>query len=349
MIAQVDVGKGKKHGPSTWDNFVQDHMPWWPNTRRQVKRFFRNPLSVTGLVLIVLFAFIALGAPWLAPPDPNRLHEPYRMPREGFSQIPRPPNAEAWKTFPPDWHLHPFGTMQGQYDIYYGIVWGARNAFRIGVVVVLIAVIIGILVGSLAGYFGGWIDQMLMRFVDILLSFPSIILAIVLVTIIGNQTLDFFGFKFFISRLAALIIAFTFTQWLSYSRLIRGEILSIKEKEYVQAARALGSGSGRIILFHVLPNAIYPVLVAASLDIGSIVLSVSALSFLGLGPGVDFADWGQIISYSREWIMGAHGNPFNYWYVIIIPSLAITLFVLAWNLLGDAFRDILDPKLRGSR
>jgi len=328
-----------------WQQFMEDHLPWWPGTVKQARRFLQNPLSFTGIVLIIFFALIAIFAPWLAPPDALRTNEPYRMPRDGFALQPRPPQMEAWKSFPPDWHKHPFGTMEGQYDIYYGIVWGARNAFRIGVVVVGIAVVIGIIVGSLSGYFGGWIDQLLMRLVDILLSFPTIILAIVLVTVLTNPGVKLFGMSF--DRLTALIIAFTFTQWLSYARLVRGDILSVKEKEFTQAAQAIGAGHLRIIVKHILPNSIYPVLIAASLDIGSVVLSVAALSFLGLGPGTDFADWGQIISYSREWILGAHGNPFHYWYVIIIPSVAITLFVLAWNLLGDAFRDILDPKLKG--
>jgi peptide/nickel transport system permease protein len=328
-----------------WRHFSEDAHSSWTRITKQSRRFFRNPLSVTGLVLIVFFAAIALLAPWLAPPPAERANEPYRMPRDGFAQTPRPPQADAWQNFPPDWSKHPLGTIEGQYDIYYGIVWGARNAFRIGVVVVSVALFIGILIGSLSGYFGGWVDMVLMRFVDILLSFPTIILAVVLVTVIGNQYFEVWGISFFIDRLTALIIAFTFTQWLTYARLIRGDILSVKEKEYVLAAQSIGARDGRIIFKHILPNVIFPVLIAASLDIGSVVLSVAGLSFLGLGPGTDFADWGQIISFSREWIMGTYGNPFNYWYVIIIPSVAITLFVLAWNLLGDAFRDILDPRL----
>lgn len=327
--------------------FGEGETGFWNRARKNIKKFARNPLSVTGAVLIVIFGVIAIAAPWLAPPSELNANEPYKMPRDGFSPIPKPPNPEAWDTFPPDWKLHPFGTMEGQYDIYYGIVWGARSAFRIGVVVVGISLIIGILIGALAGYFGGWVDQMLMRFVDIILAFPNIVLAIVLVTMIGNQQITIFGAKIFIDNLTALIIAFTATQWLTYARLIRGDILAIKEKEFIQSARSLGAGSLKILRSHIIPNTIYPVMIAASLDIGSVVLSVAALSFLGLGPGTDYADWGQIISYSRDWILGARGNPFNYWYVIIIPSLAITLFVLAWNLLGDAFRDILDPKMKG--
>jgi peptide/nickel transport system permease protein len=330
-----------------WSAYEKERLSKWLKFKKELKRFSRNPLSVTGAVLIIIFAAIALAAPWLAPPAEDRLNEPYRMPRDGFSPIPTPPNPEAWNTFPPDWRLHPMGTMQGQYDIYYGIVWGARNAFRIGVFVVGFSLFFGIIVGLLAGFYSGWVDSLLMRFVDILLAFPNIILAIILVTIFGNSYATVFGSEIYISRLSVIIVALVMTQWLVYSRLIRGDILAVKEKEFVQAARSIGASNWRIVSRHVLPNVIFPVIIAASLDIGSVVLTIAALSFIGVGPGIDFADWGQIISYSRDWIKGPENDPFKYWYVIVIPSAAITLFVLAWNLLGDAFRDILDPKLKG--
>lgn len=308
---------------------------------RGVQRFLRNPLSVTGLVLLLLFMLVAILAPWLAPPD--RPWDPYQVPQDGLSPIPKPPNSEAWNTFPPDWHLHPFGVASGGYDIYYGIIWGTRMAFYVGLVVVGFSLLVGLILGSLAGYFGGWFDEVLMRFVDVLLVFPGIVLAITLVVIIGQYpTFDLFGFKISINRLGAAMIAIAATGWLYYARLIRGDILAAKEKDFVQAARALGASHTRIIWRHILPNTIYPVIVAASLDIGSVVLSVAALSFLGLGPEPGYADWGQMISFARQYV-----TQIEYWYVIVIPGLTITLFVLAWNLLGDAFRDVLDPKLKG--
>jgi peptide/nickel transport system permease protein len=318
---------------------------------RGTKRFFRNPLSVTGLFLLILFAFVAIFAPWLAPnpctfltpPDPYCYYDNMQIPQDGINVLPKPPQAAAWQTFPPDWRLHPFGLTSGGYDLYYGIIWGTRSAFMIGLIVVGMSLLVGILLGSLAGYFGGWIDELLMRFIDILLVFPSLVLVITLSVIIAEvPVLNFFGFKFQIDRLGAAIIAITAVNWLAYARLVRGDILAAKEKEYVQAAGAVGSGHARIILRHILPNTIYPVFIYASLDIGGIVLTVAALGFLGLGPELGYADWGQIISFSRQFV-----TQLKYWYVIVIPGLTITLFVLGWNLLGDAFRDVLDPKLRG--
>ncbi len=318
---------------------------------RSTKRFLRNPLSVTGLFLIVFFTAVALFAPWLAPtrcdlegiPSAECQWDANQIPQDGISQLPKPYNPEAWTTFPPDWRLHPFGLTQNGYDLYYGIIWGTRNAFYVGIIVVVFSLIMGILFGSFAGFFGGWIDTLLMRAVDVLFVFPSFILAIVLVVIIHNKPVwEIFGYKFHVEELHAAMFAIAVVNWLIYARLIRGDILSAKEKEYVQAARAVGSSNSQIIWRHILPNTIYPVIVFASLDIGSIVLNIAGLSFLGLGPQPGYADWGQLISFARSFVV----QP-QYWYVVVIPSLAITLFVLGWNLLGDAFRDILDPKMRG--
>lgn len=310
---------------------------------RGLRRFLRNPLSAVGLCLLVLFILIALLAPWLAPPA--HPWDAYKVPQDGLSAIPKPPRAEAWQTFPPDWHMHPFGVASGGYDIYYGIIWGTRTAFFVSLVVVSLSLLIGLLFGSLAAYCGGWVDEILMRSVDVLLIFPDIVLVITLVVIIGRYpNFELFGFTFSIDRLSAVMLALIVAGWTVYARLVRGEILSAKEKEYVLAARTLGAGHTRIIFRHILPNTIYPVLVAASLDIGRVVLAVSGLSFLGLGPEPGYADWGQMVSFARQYV-----TQVKYWYVIVIPGLAITLFVLVWNLLGDAFRDALDPKLSGAR
>jgi len=148
--------------------------------------------------------------------------------------------------------------------------------------------------------------------------------------------------------LEKVMIAIAVVGWPVYARLLRGEILSVKQRDYVEAARAAGAGDLRIILRHVVPNTIYPFLVYAAFDTGVIVLVAAALSFLGLGAEVGYADWGQLINMSRSWILGVPGNPFVYWYTVVFPGIVIFLFVLGWNLLGDAFRDILDPRLRGS-
>ena len=280
----------------------------------------KNPLSIAGIVIIFIFLVIAILAPVIAP-TPEGPGGAYDIPRDGFSPIPQPPSEE-----------HIFGTTQGQYDIFYGVVWGTRTAFLIGLVVIGAVLAIGILLGSLAGYFGGIIDEVIMRISDVFLAFPTLILAMAITIALGPS-------------IQSVMIAIIVVSWPVYARLIRGDILAIREEEYVEAARGIGSSNFRIITRHVLPNSIYPALVMASLDIGAVVLTAAALSFLGLGAPEGYADWGQMIQFARNWIVGPPGEPFLYWYTVMIPGLFILLFVLGWNLLGDAFRDILDPRL----
>jgi len=289
----------------------------WKFTARQLAK---NPLSMTGLIIIVIFVIIAILAPLIAP-TPEGHRNPYMIPRDGFFATPQPPSEN-----------HPFGTTQGQYDIFYGCIWGARSAFRVALVVIGITLLIGIVLGSLAGYFGGIIDEVIMRITDIFLAFPALILAMAIVSAIGPS-------------LKSVMIALTAVWWPSYARLIRGDILQVREEDYIEASRGLGASSGRVIIRHVLPNAIYPTLIMASLDIGAVVLSAAALSFLGLGAPEGYADWGQMTEFARNWMVGPPGNPLKYWYAVITPGLFILFFVLGWNLLGDAFRDIFDPRL----
>ncbi|MBI4056098.1 MAG: ABC transporter permease [Elusimicrobia bacterium] len=300
----------------------EDRRRWWTRDsgfRTILRRVKKNPLSLLGLGLIFFFVLIAVLAPVLAP-VPAGSRDSYEIPQSGYSADPVKPSREHW-----------FGTTERQYDMYYGIVWGTRTAFKIGVAVVTTSLLIGILLGSLAGYYGGWVDEVLMRFTDIILAFPRVVLAVVIVAVLGRSLIN-------------VMIAIAMVDWPSYARLLRGDILSIKEREFVLAARALGANDGRILFRHVIPNAIYPLLVLGSLDIGNIVIYAAALSFLGLGAPEGYADWGQLISLSRNWILGSSGSPFEYWHTVMIPGGTIFLFVLGWNLLGDAFRDILDPR-----
>ncbi|MGB6873402.1 MAG: ABC transporter permease [Dehalococcoidia bacterium] len=292
-------------------------MTDWKFVARQL---VRNPLSLMGIIIIVAFAIIATFAPLIAPP-PEGHRDHYMIPRDGYSSTPQPPSEE-----------HIFGTTQGQYDIFYGVIWGTRSAFRVGLVVIGIVVAVGIVLGSLAGYFGGVLDEIIMRITDIFLAFPALILAMAIVAIMGPS-------------LRSVMIALTVVSWPSYARLIRGDILQVREEDYIEASRGLGASSGRIIIRHALPNAIYPTLIMASLDIGAVVLAAAALSFLGLGAPEGYADWGQLTSFARNWIVGPPGDPLRHWYAVTIPGLFILFFVLGWNLLGDAFRDILDPRL----
>ncbi len=274
-----------------------------------------------GLLIIVFFVVVAFFAPFLAHPTQR---SPYMIPHSGYASDPHPPGPG-----------HPFGTTEQQFDLYYGVIWGARTAFLVALTVVGTAVAIAMILGSLSGYYGGRVDEIVMRITDIFLAFPGLILAVVIVAVLGQSVRN-------------AVIAIAVVEWPTYTRLLRGEFLRVREMEYVQAAHALGSGDLRIIARHVIPNTVYPMLILASLNMGSIVITFAALSFLGLGAPPGYADWGQLINLSHNWIAGTAGDPFTFWYTLIVPGTAIFLFVLGWNLLGDAFRDIFDPHLRGS-
>lgn len=278
-----------------------------------------RPMSLLGFGLIGFFLTVAVLAPVLAPPEAGS-RDSYIIPQSGYSPDPVRPSKEHW-----------FGTTEQQYDLYYGMVWGSRTAFSVALKVVGFSVCVGILLGGAAGFYGGWVDEILMRFTDVILAFPDIVLAVVIVAVRGPS-------------LENVMVAVTAVSWPSYARLMRGDVLSVKERDFVAAARAIGASDARILFRHIIPNSIYPVLVVASLSMGRIVITAAALSFLGLGAPVGYADWGQLISLSRNWILGSSGNPFEYWHTVFIPGVSIFLFVLGWNLLGDAVRDILDPR-----
>ncbi|MDD5486925.1 MAG: ABC transporter permease [Dehalococcoidales bacterium] len=282
--------------------------------------FKKNPLSVIGLVTIIAFALIAIFAPLIAP-TPVGQHDPYMIPRDGYLSTPQPPSPD-----------HIFGTTQGQYDIFYGVIWGTRTAFQIGLIVISATLVIGLVLGSVAGYFGGIIDEIIMRITDIFLAFPPLILAMAVTIALG-------------ASIESVMIAITVVTWPSYARVIRGDILAVREEDYIEASRGVGASHLRIILKHIIPNSIYPIFIMASLDIGAVVLTAAALSFLGLGVPEGYADWGQMINFARNWIVGTPTNTFEYWYTVTIPGLFILLFVMGWNLLGDSLRDILDPRL----
>jgi len=283
------------------------------DTRRKLKKLFTNPTALLGCVLLAFYLLVAVLAPLLAPPsDPQN---PYIIPRLGFLTEPQPPSAEAI-----------FGTTEGQNDIFYAVVWGTRTAFKIGFLVVFCTTLIGMAVGAVAGYYRGVTDEILMRITDVFMSIPFLIAVIVLTTLLGKG----------LNKVIIALIAF---DWMDTARLLRGNVLQAREEEYVQAARALGFSDFRIIVMHILPNTTFPVLIQATMRIGTLVVVASGLSFLGLGAPQDYADWGQIISYSRNW------QGLEFWYTIFFPAFGMVLFVLAWNLIGDALRDIFDPRL----
>ncbi len=220
---------------------------------------------------------------------------------------------------------HLMGTDWSGRDLFSRVLVGTRYSLSIGLIATVLALFVGIPLGSIAGYFGGWIDEAIMRLVDVLYAFPFLVLAIGIIAALGQ------GFW-------NLILALTITGWISYARLIRGEVLSVKENEYVLAAKALGATDRSIIFRHVIPNAMAPVIVQATLSIGTVVLSAAALGFLGLGLTPGTPEWGTMLSSTRDTI--AQG----YWWVSVFPGLAIVAFVLAINLMGDGINDALDPQ-----
>lgn len=320
----------------------------------RIPRFLRQPSSAIGVVLLAMFAAVAVAAPWLAPPErpcPSFVYyvvpdwltrpiwgappcEPYRMPRDGFRATPLPPDWSAWRSFPPDVARHPLGTTENRYDIWYGLVWGTRTALSLGIIIVGCTLFIGLVVGVTSGYFGGWVDGTLMRVCDFMFAMPTFLATLVLISVLGRG----------LDKIVLSSIAFG---WAGYARFIRGDVLAVRDRGYVDAARAIGAGPVRIMARHVVPNMIYPVLILASLNIGTIVLGLAGLSFLGLGSGENYADWGAMIALARNRIVGsAGGDLFMYWYTAFFPGVTIFLFVLAWNLVGTAARDQLDPHLR---
>jgi peptide/nickel transport system permease protein len=221
---------------------------------------------------------------------------------------------------------HLFGTDENGGDIFSRVIWGARIDLLIALAVVGSAALIGSVIGSISGYMGGKIDEALMRVTDVFLAFPGLILAMAIAAALGRNLIN-------------LTIALIVVWWPSYARLIRGVALSEREKLYVEAAKAIGAKNARIVFRHILPNVIYPLLVNATLDLGSVILTAAGLSFIGFGAGAGIAEWGRMISDGRNYLFQAP-------WMATFPGLAILLSSLALNLVGDGLRDVLDPRLR---
>ena len=276
-------------------------------TRIAVRRFLRHTTGVVGLGIISFFVLASLLAPVLQPYDAAT--------DRNLLQRLDPPTAEHW-----------FGTDELGRDIFTRVWYGGRISLRVGLLAVAISVVAGTLLGLVAGYVGGWIDTLAVWFIDILLAFPGILLAIAIVATLGPS-------------LTNALIAISITQIPIYMRLTRSVVLSIKESEYVQSAKALGAAGGRVVFRHVLPNSLSPLIVQLTLSIGVAILDVAALGFLGLGAQPPVPEWGLMIRDGFSQFVRAP-------WMSIFPGFAIFLSVVGFNLLGDAIRDILDPRLR---
>ena len=270
-------------------------------------RFFHDKLAMAGLVTVLFFFFISLGAPILAPYDPNVID---------VANVLSPPSPS-----------HPFGTDELGRDVLSRMIYGAGISLKVGFVAVGIAVVIGILLGAVAGYYGGWIDMVIMRLVDIMLCFPSFFLILAVIAFLEPSIFN-------------IMAVIGLTSWMGITRLVRAGFLTLKERDFILAERAMGAGSARIIFSHILPNALAPVLVSATLGVAAAVLTESALSFLGIGVQPPTPSWGNILTQGKE-VLGVA------WWMSVYPGLAILLTVLGYNLLGEGIRDAIDPRLKG--
>jgi peptide/nickel transport system permease protein len=268
--------------------------------------FRRNALAVIGGLLVLGVFVLAIFAPWISPHDPARID---------VKSILMGPSIQ-----------HPFGTDELGRDVLSRMIWGARVSLEVGFVAISIATILGIIVGAVAGYYGGYWDSSIMRFVDIMLSIPTIFLVLAVIAILEPSIVN-------------IMIVIGLTSWMEPARLVRAEFISVKEREFVTAARAIGATDGRIIFKHILPNGLSPLLVSATMGIGGAILVESALSFLGLGVQPPTPSWGSLLSSGKDNIEIA-------WWLSAFPGLAILVTVLGYNLLGEGIRDALDPRQR---
>lgn len=273
-----------------------------------LKRIIRHHLALVGLIILVPMFFCALFAPVISPHDPI---EP------DIKSILSAPSLS-----------HPFGTDTLGRDVFSRVLYGTRISLLVGFVSVGIAILIGLILGAVSGYFGGMVDEVIMRFVDLMMCFPTFFLILAVIAILEPSIWN-------------IMIVIGLTSWMGTARLVRAEILSIKSKEYVMAAKAQGFNSLRIIFRHVLPNAVTPVYVVATLGIGGAILTESALSFLGIGVQPPTPSWGNILTQAKDNIEVA-------WWLSVYPGLAIFLTVMGYNLLGEGLRDVFDPRRRGA-
>ena len=269
-------------------------------------RFSKNHLAVAGSAVVVLLFALSILAPWISPYDPAAID---------LKNILQPPSAQHW-----------FGTDQLGRDVLSRMIWGAQISLKVGFVSTGIAIFIGTILGAVAGYYGRWVDAVIMRFVDIMLCFPTFFLILAVIAFLEPSIWN-------------IMVIIGATGWMGITRLVRADFISLKERDFVQAARVIGASDARIIFIHVLPNCMASVLVAATLGVAGAILTESALSFLGIGVQPPTPSWGNILTAGKDNIDIA-------WWLSLYPGLAILVTVLGYNMLGEGIRDSLDPRLR---
>lgn len=280
--------------------------PSFLKRHRWLLKFLRKPGGVAGAILVLGAILVALLAPLIAPHSPTQIY---------YEAVQAPPSGQ-----------HPFGTDQLGRDVLSRVIYGTRISMTVGLIVVAIGLSFGTLLGLLAGFYRGWVDQGVMRVMEILLAFPEILLAIAIVAILGPD-------------LGNTMIAVGVSVIPVYALTVRSSVLSILERDYIQSARAIGASNGWILWRHVLPNVVSPILVVATVNVGVAILIAAGLSYVGLGAQPPTPEWGSMLSQARDYLQTS-------WWIATFPGLAITLVVLGFNLLGDALRDLIDPRGR---
>lgn len=287
------------------DSSASAHLsrtPW----SMMLKRFKKNKRAMVGLWMVVVFVLVALSAPWIAPYDPYE---------QNMQQMLESPSL-----------AHPFGTDEFGRDILSRIIYGAQISLMIGIVGVFIAVVLGVTLGTISGYFGGFLDSLIMRIMDIFMAFPSFLLALAIVSVLGPGMVN-------------VMIAIGIFAVPNFARIARSAVIAVKNKEYIEAAEAMGASHTRIIFKHIIPNSLAPIIVLSTMRIATAILTAAGLSFLGMGAQPPTPEWGAMLSTGREYL---RASP----HVSTIPGLAIMFMVLSFNMLGDGLRDALDPKMK---
>ena len=280
---------------------------------RALESLVTSRWALVGMLILFIVTFVAIFGPQLAPFDPNRQNIMMRLLEPGEAGA---GDLTYW-----------LGSDQLGRDVFSRLLYGARVSLLVGVAAIAVGGTIGIIAGLLSGYYGGWIDDVIMRLGDIQLAFPFILLAIMFLVVLGPGLVN-------------IILVLGIGQWITYARIVRAQTLSLREKEYVEAARAMGDSTFSILFRTILPNIIAPLTVIASFNVAGVILSEAALSFLGLGVPPDVPTWGSMLSESRDHLLS------NKWWMSLFPGLAIIFTVLAFNIIGDWLRDFLDPRLK---
>ena len=311
-----------------WRDFVAEIPPRRAELRRMAHQLRRNPLALLGLFIALAILLVALMAPFLAPLEPGQRDADRMVEHFEFNHDLQPPCYWSCTGERGEADGYILGSTSKGYDIWYGIIWGSRTSLDVALKVVISGTFIAVVLGVISGYYGGRVDEIMMRITDVFLAIPGLILALAIVAVTNNPSIEYLMY--------ALIIVW----WPGFTRIVRAQALTIRNLPYVEAARAAGASDFRIIFRHVLPNCLTPVVIAATMDMGSIVLVLAGLGFLGFGGGPDLAEWGKLVGYGQEHLLAGD------WWAFFFPGLAIALWAMAFYLLGDGLRDILDPRQR---